>query len=285
MALMKSALCFGLGSLFQRVRAEGEALCPSLAARFLFIAFSPLALWFKLGPQWLSQELEMQGQQGSKTTCPDPLVYGVGRRENDASLGKRGNLVMLGRDVCFLSALSLVLPTQWVCHGHRGRGQDSPSLLILGCVSPARPSGDRDSRYVLKLAKAALSGLCGGWGVRKLGKAWSRGMTGSAQEAEKLWAAPEAPLFVASKVCSLAFLGQLPSPVPCLGLLLPLGICVKATRPCTCEGLPISFLGSSCCQEAGPGLRRGTQLNVSRLYPQRGSKLFPAVTHWPPYAA
>lgn len=97
----------------------------------LVIAFSPLALAFQVGaPVAFPRAREMRGQQGSQIICPDPLVCGVGRREDDAGLGKRGNLVTLGRDVCFLSAPCLVLPTQWVCHGHCGRGQDSPPLPI-----------------------------------------------------------------------------------------------------------------------------------------------------------
>lgn len=54
-------------------------------------------------------------------------------------LGKK-EILLRWEDVCFLSARCLVLPTQWVCCGHCGRGQDSPPLPILGRVSLARLS-------------------------------------------------------------------------------------------------------------------------------------------------
>lgn len=121
----------------------------------VFIAFG---LWYpsvQVGPLVsFPRAREMPDWQGSRSICPDSLASGgqQGREQCQCGGKNRGNLVIPGRDVCFLPGQHLILSTLWV--SSKRPGLDSTPLLFLGHILPAsQVFGQRQPVCLHKLIK------------------------------------------------------------------------------------------------------------------------------------
>lgn len=207
----------------------------------------------------------MGGQQGSKTICPALLSC--------VELAGGTRMPVWGKEILSRreKTLASFLP-QWVCRGSCGRGQGSPPLPILGPVSKTEGASMSEN-----WPRPLPPGLGWGWGTRgrgarKLGKAWSRGMTGSAHGGPREALGQSGGSFGAFRVCFSSLWGNFqPNPLPWLAL--PLDTYVKATWPRTCKGLPASSWVLTAVGKPGPWLRRGacgTTADCKQVVPTEG---------------